>query len=195
MNNILKFLTVIVVVVLCYMLYTTTSRSFNNENLKNLESIKSDEVDFDDDQPTTTQDTPQKELVIKNIIADTNSIVQDETLYKGDTIQSKKALNTKTAQVVGVQKTQEEPKEDTKLESSPKGSILVIAGNYIQEKNAIELQKKLKKSGFENSEVAVFDFSEFHTVISGRYQNQQDAKARVTALKSKGFDAYTHVKK
>jgi cell division septation protein DedD len=89
------------------------------------------------------------------------------------------------------------PVEPQKQESKPSssGQIFVVAGNYLLESNADVMVKKLKKNGFNSAEKVVFDASEFHTVIAGRFNNTESAKATVSRLKAKGIEAYTRVKK
>ncbi len=83
----------------------------------------------------------------------------------------------------------------TAAESGGSGGYIVVAGNYLVEANANVMLQKLKKAGFTGAETVVFDLSEFHTVIAGRYEKQETAVKTINNLKSKGIDAYLHRKK
>ncbi len=77
-------------------------------------------------------------------------------------------------------------KEKSIVKSS---NYVVIAGNYLVEGNADAMIKRLKKAGFK-AEKVVFNLSEFHTVIVGRYNDNAAAAKTAFNLKEKGFDVY-----
>ncbi len=200
MNNLLKILAVLVIAVLCYMILATTSRSLKKENEKNVEKITTVSKDPEFDEPEFDEaPTQENENIIEKTISDTSKKLPitsiKEIIRKTDTIKKVSSTDSKNSALVNVKNNEKKEEISEVAKSKETGSILVIAGNYIQESNAKVLKKKLEASGFTNSEVVVFDFSEFYTVISGRYNNQADAKARISALKAKGYDAYTHIKK
>jgi cell division septation protein DedD len=94
-----------------------------------------------------------------------------------------------------VKKTTTAPTSSTAAVSGGSGGYIVVAGNYLVEGNANTMLQKLKKAGFSNAEKVVFDVSEFHTVIAGRYPSEEAAVKTINNLKSKGIDAYLHRKK
>ncbi len=82
-----------------------------------------------------------------------------------------------------------------KTNSSPNGRHLVLAGNYLMEDNALRQVKKLKKKGYSNAEIVVFDYSQYHTVLVSRNSDLSSANNTVQKLKSnEGIDAYVHTK-
>nr|HRD08860.1 SPOR domain-containing protein [Saprospiraceae bacterium] len=87
------------------------------------------------------------------------------------------------------------PTSSSAAVSGGSGGYIVVAGNYLVEQNANAMLQKLKKAGFSNAEKVVFDVSEFHTVIAGRYPSEEAAVKTINNLKSKGIDAYLHRKK
>lgn len=74
---------------------------------------------------------------------------------------------------------------------SAQGRFMVIAGNYLLESNADAMVSKLRDQGFGNARKAVFDLSQYYTVVAGRFNARNDANRLVSDLKSKGIDAYT----
>ena len=113
-----------------------------------------------------------------------------------------KAPAIKQAPADEIKKTEKMPipvKKGTGASASPEsggsGGYIVVAGNYLVASNADVMLQKLKKAGFTGAETVVFDLSEFHTVIAGRYEKQETAVKTINNLKSKGIDAYLHRKK
>ncbi len=74
------------------------------------------------------------------------------------------------------------------------GSYFVVAGSYIVESNAKKMKTKLSKLGY-NSEVVVFDLSQYYTVLAGRFGTRSKASQAVRNLKSNGIDCYVQKKK
>jgi cell division septation protein DedD len=79
--------------------------------------------------------------------------------------------------------------EIKKTSAVKSGNYVVIAGNYLVESNADAMIKRLKKAGF-TADKAIFNLSEFHTVIVGRYKDNAAAAKTAFILKEKGFDVY-----
>ncbi len=79
--------------------------------------------------------------------------------------------------------------------SSSSGQYLVIAGSYIINSNAENMVLKLKKMGYANAEIVVFDQSQYYTVVSNRSTSYDGALTESSQLKSKGIDSYVHKKK
>ena len=70
------------------------------------------------------------------------------------------------------------------------GDYMVIAGNYLVKSNADIMTQKLKDLGYSGAEIAVFDNSQYHTVIAGRYNSYQSASEVANAVKRQGIDCY-----
>gem|GEM_PF-698188 len=88
------------------------------------------------------------------------------------------------------------PKTTAPSTPSTTGDYMVIVGNFVVPTNAEKLMRKLRGMGYDGAEVVVFDFSEYHTVIAGRYSSRSQAEKVRNALRRKGFrDAYVHKKK
>ncbi len=74
---------------------------------------------------------------------------------------------------------------------------LVVAGSYLSEVNAKILLKKLKNSGYNDAEIVVFDFSQYHTVCAGRFASSREAHALKRKLINQENvpEAYVHTKR
>jgi len=78
--------------------------------------------------------------------------------------------------------------------SSYSGKYMLLAGSYLIEDNAQAMVKKLKKLGYDNAEMVIFDMSQYHSVCAGRYSSLSAAQQESGALKRKGIDNYVHRK-
>ncbi len=74
------------------------------------------------------------------------------------------------------------------------GSYFVVAGSYIVESNANKMKNKLANLGY-NSEVVVFDLSQYYTVLAGRFGTRSEASQVVSRLRARGIDSYVQRKK
>ena len=72
------------------------------------------------------------------------------------------------------------------------GKYMVIAGSFLIKDNAIDMQKRLSKLGYDNSELVVFDLSQYHSVVSSRYSTYEAALKVSNELKRSGVDCYVH---
>jgi len=78
---------------------------------------------------------------------------------------------------------------------SSSGRYMVITGSYLVRSNAETMVNKLSKSGYSNSEIVVFDNSQYNSVVAGRYSDYASAIDISNQLKRSGIDAYVHKRK
>lgn len=79
--------------------------------------------------------------------------------------------------------------------SSYGGSYMVVAGSYLVRSNAESMVTKLANLGYNNSEVVVFQNSQYNSVIAGRYEDYNSAVDVVNQLKRRDIQAYAHRRK
>lgn len=79
--------------------------------------------------------------------------------------------------------------------SSSANPYLIVAGNYLLEDNADQMVKELKRKGYQGADKVVFDLSQYHSVIAGRYSSRSSASAASGELKRAGVDNYVIKKK
>lgn len=155
-----------------------------------------------------------------NSCQDNDQLSRDNTLISNKAIESEPnpfpidsmeqsdidydALDNEVAEIENVKKSNTPSKNNSPLASdSPTQSIqsnlinsgdggkfLVISGSYLIADNAHHMVKKLHKLELSKAEVVVFDNSEYHTVIAGRYSDENIARNIVIQLKQKGIDSY-----
>jgi hypothetical protein len=58
--------------------------------------------------------------------------------------------------------------------------------------NALDMKNRLSKLGYENSELVVFDLSQYHSVVASRYSTYEAALKISNELKRSGVDCYVH---
>jgi len=121
------------------------------------------------------------------------SIVEDEKDLDYSSYDPKKDVAPEEKKEVKKEVVKPKQKPATKPKPTPastsSGRYLVIVGSYIHPDNADKRKAKLKKLGY-SSEVVVFDLSQYHTVLAGRYSNFDTAQGVVNKLSGKGIDAY-----
>ncbi len=80
--------------------------------------------------------------------------------------------------------------------SSSTGKYFVVTGSFLEEANANEMVKQLKKAGYKNAEVAVFDLSQYYTVFARRYNTHNSASDLAESISQKlGIETYVHEKR
>lgn len=82
----------------------------------------------------------------------------------------------------------------TPYNTSRSGKYMVLAGSYLIEGNAKVMMNKLEKLGYDNTEMVVFDMSQYHSVCAARLGNYNDAMQLSKELKRRGIDNYVHTK-
>jgi len=74
------------------------------------------------------------------------------------------------------------------------GDYMVIAGNYLVESNARSMTRKLSNLGYPDSQIGIFDRSQYHTVIASRHDSYSAALKVSNAIKRKGVECYVKKK-
>ena len=177
MSRILKIILSITGLVLFYLWLSSTFQSCKNKNQEtdNIELVNDalddgeelldniDEEDFEDDEIDYSENTDDNEFVE----------FEDETFDEEDVSSSTTTSNTTSSSY-----------------SDTRGQYLLISGNYLVDTNAEKMQSKLKNMGYSNAEIAVFNGSNYQTVIANRYHDYSEALEAASTLKQKGIDCY-----
>lgn len=79
--------------------------------------------------------------------------------------------------------------------TSSNAKYMVVAGNFLVKENAATMVSKLMDMGYNTAEWAVFDYSQYHTVIVARTNDYNGAQTISSDLKSNGIDNYVHTRK
>ena len=140
-----------------------------NSDSENAEELfEGDEIDY---STSSVEDEPIQE-----------EIVEDETGETNETVDFSSPAPVKPTRPAS-----------TSTSTSYSGSsapYMIIAGNYLLKSNAEIMTTKLKDLGHSNAHVAIFDQSQYHTVIASRFNNYESAANSANALKRQGVDCY-----
>lgn len=190
MGKLFKIIVWIVVLTVIYIWFSTVIKSCNHRSSSSAlddisnsveeiaEDIESNIPDIDGDtfEPEGSLDESDNTIEEQEIdystedeLADLESALQDDII-------------------------EETPPPERYTRSTSLGQYMIIAGNYLVESNANEMNSKLRNLGYNSAEVAIFDQSQYHTVIAARYNNYSDAVVASSNLKEKGIDCYVKKK-
>lgn len=197
MGRFLKIAVYIAVLFLGYLWIATVAKSCNktatanNDDTELVDDIASEDEFADDFFEDETEESDESLDEMGG-----GSTTEDES----DLMDSSPIDYTEVDEIIEenrpVKQTHSAPVEHTttKSTSSSAGKYLLLAGSYLIEDNASTMVKKLKKIGYNNAEVVVFDMSQYHSVCAGRYGNMSSAKQESSSLKRKGVDNYVHTR-
>lgn len=195
MGRFLKIGVYVAVLFLAYLWIATVAKSCNkkttadsNDNTEMVDDVA--DVDTDEFEDDLFEDEEGSDL---DITATTdgmgggNEIVEDDSnaidyTEVDEIIEKSNKIKTSTTST------------SNNTSTSYSGKYMLLAGSYLIEDNAQIMVNKLKKLGYKNSEMVVFNMSQYHSVCAGRYTSLSSAQQESSALKRKGIDNYVHTK-
>lgn len=86
------------------------------------------------------------------------------------------------------------PKGGTPTSYNNSGAFMVVAGSFSMRHNAETQVKKLKKIGYDNARVEIFNGGALATVLVDRFDDYDRAKRLANELKGKGVDSFVKEK-
>ncbi|MEO1626684.1 MAG: SPOR domain-containing protein, partial [Bacteroidota bacterium] len=115
---------------------------------------------------------------------------EDADSRRGDTIDPENDADDGGRETVNGRNSGREDDVASRMDSRAGSSwnYLVIVGSYNQERWAKAEEARLRKEGFSNMEVVVFDLSQYYTLIAGRYGSLRDARQMENKLKAAGLN-------
>ena len=194
MARLLKILAYAVILFLLYLVITGFLKSCNNKSkvaaasVENTLESENGEEFFEDEEFEGGE---------SNLFADNIENIENIDYDKIDEAIEKRT-SKKTEEIppaVEPAVTKAPAKQYITSNGSDDGDYLVIAGNYIINSNAENMVLKLKKSGYNDAEIVIFDMSQYHSVVANRYEDYNSAYNLVKQLEAKGIDSYVHRKK
>ena len=197
MGRFLKIAVYIAVLFLGYLWIATVAKSCNKTTTANSDDTELvDDIAMDDEfaddffEDETEQSDESLDEMGGGITTEDNSDLMDSSPMDYTEVDEIIEENKPTKQ------THSAPIKQTtsKSTSAASGKYLLLAGSYLIEDNASTMVRKLKKMGYNNAEVVVFDMSQYHSVCAGRYGNMSSAKQESSSLKRKGVDNYVHTR-
>lgn len=148
-----------------------------------------DEVDdfFEDDKESDNEDFKSDDFDEKDVdyeALDAEEDYQDEDIYEDEGFAAPAKVEKPTAAAPTPKPTK----------STSTGNYFVITGSYLVESNARVMRDKLAKMGYD-SEVVIFDGSQYHAAIAGRFASHEDAREVSRKLTGKGIDNFIQKQK
>lgn len=83
----------------------------------------------------------------------------------------------------------------TKPAASGNKPFMIVAGSFLDKRNAEVMKKRLIDLNFNRAEIVNFDYSQYHTVLAGRYNTESEARELAGRLKNRGIDCYVQRQK
>ena len=204
MGRFLKIGVYVAVLFLAYLWIATVAKSCNKqatsdaydntEMVDDIADVESDEFEddlFEDEDESDIDETATTDGMgggNDDYIDDSESTGIDYTEI--DEIIEKNNNKTESEPVT----TSKPSTRSTTTSTSYSGKYMLLAGSYLIEDNAQAMIKKLKKLGYDNAEMVIFDMSQYHSVCAGRYSSLSAAQQESGSLKRKGIDNYVHTK-
>ena len=195
MGRSLKIVVYVAVLFLAYLWIATVAKSCNKQDtadsnnntemVDDMTDVESDE--FEDDLFEDEEGSDLDETATTDGMGGGTYQEEDD----GDTIDY-----TEVDAIINKTTTTKSPVTSTKsnTKSTYSGKYMLLAGSYLIEDNAQIMIKKLKKLGYANAEMVIFDMSQYHSVCAGRYSSLSSAQQESGALRRKGIDNYVHTK-
>jgi cell division septation protein DedD len=90
-------------------------------------------------------------------------------------------------------KTKPDNKADNKYENGEKDAYYVISGSFLMETRAIAQVDKLKKAGYDDTQIVRFGGSPFFSVSLGKFPSRNDAEVLKHKLDKEHIDAFVRV--
>lgn len=184
----LDFLTIAIVTVcivaLGYLVYKTIGLMGSDTPKEQTEAVTNDpgkeEVATFDDEGELISDEETESGESNDYDLD------DEQLNEENTLNEDNFENPED----GAELTAEEPEEEVvptpaEFTGTSTGAYLVLAGSYRVKSNAENQVRKLKRLGYDDAEVTIFNRGAYATVLVDRFESQTEARELANELKDK----------
>ena len=199
MSRLLKILIYAVVLFFLFLWINTIVKSCGSDNGTNAPSTTTSNTDdtteeiYDEDD--FFEDESADELTDDPSVMTTES--EDKIEYTEIDIVVKEKLNQQESKpakpITTTTKTKPTKSNNTRISKvNSNGKYMVIAGSFLIKDNALDMKNRLSKLGYENSELVVFDLSQYHSVVASRYSTYEAALKISNELKRSGVDCYVH---
>lgn len=88
----------------------------------------------------------------------------------------------------------DQPETEIRAGSSG-GAYMVLAGSFKEKANAEAMVTRLRKAGFDNASVEIFDRGAFAVALVDRFDSYKEANTLVKSLEKKGIEATVYKKR
>jgi len=187
MSKILKITLSIIGLLLFYLWICSTFQSCQNKKTNTDDiALVNDTLDDDEELLESLDEESFEDDEID--YSDEDSEISDNEFVEFDDSESNSTSSSSNSTTASTNSSR------TNYSSNSRGQYLVISGNYLVDTNAEKMKSKLKNMGFTNAEIAVFNGSNYQTVIANRYSDYSEAVEAASTLKQKGIDSYVKKK-
>lgn len=198
MNRLLKILLYAVVLFFLFLWISTLFKSCGSEStdtetkVEQIAEESSNSDDFFEEGGSSNTDVAEETTP-----TETGNNVDyselDEVVEKNTTPPSEIISDSAPAKVQKPKPSAPARSTNTQVNSgNSKGRYMVIAGSYLVKDNANRMKRRLKDLGYNQSDIVVFDLSQYHSVIAARYSSYDKALRTSNELKRRGVDCYVH---
>lgn len=208
MQRVLRIVLIITFMLLLILWFSTIFNTCNKKNNEELTSEQMDEVlgdstdvfselgdEFFEDDQGVLKETESSENVTNleggddvfgesssESVSDPYSDPEEFTDYTGSESSSETVSNSTNSG------------NTTVTTANDNAAYLIVAGSFLVKDNADRLKNKLVKMGY-TAEVKSFDYSQYYSVIAGRYNSRSSANNIAAELKSRGIDCLVQKRK
>jgi len=148
--------------------------------------FQADEDSGDDGYIISNEDDTADELVDEEMGENAKEAPKDIEEEEDDFVE-KSPVSKKVVKSISRKAIQE-----TSYTSDSSIGYYVITGSFSDEANADNMVSNLKEMGYKDAQKIVFDFSQYYSVISGKYDTESSARSKSLELKNKNMNAYVH---
>tara|TARA_B110000046_G_scaffold100012_1_gene107493 strand:+ start:5080 stop:5691 length:612 start_codon:yes stop_codon:yes gene_type:complete len=199
MSRLLKILIYAVVLFFLFLWLSTIVKSCGSDNETNAPSTTTsntddtaeeiyDEDDFFEDESAEEVTDDPSEMTTES--EDKIEYTEIDTVVKEKLNQQESKPAKPMTTTTQTKPTKSNNTRVSKVNSN--GKYMVIAGSFLIKDNALDMKNRLSKLGYENSELVVFDLSQYHSVVASRYSTYEAALKISNELKRSGVDCYVH---
>jgi len=185
----------------CSMMMKACDSSTTAQKMSNMDSkldtqeevvFKADEDSGDDEYIISDESDKEdryaegEEVNLKEAPGDYYDKKDEDDFREKSPVAVKKDVKNTTTKI-----SREAIKETTYSDESSVG-YFVITGSFSDEINADRMVEQLKEMGYGDAEKIVFDFSQYYSVVSGKYDTESSARSKSLELKNRNINAYVH---
>ena len=159
--------------------------------------VADDEKDMPDEEDILKDKKEALEAAAKDMAKDAKTAVRDKTEAVASTMKAaadnvKKKVKKAKSDLSDTRSKGPAERTGSNDIGAEIGDFLLVTGSFSNELNANSHVKRLQKMGYKSASKVVFDFSQYFTVVAGKYKSESAARSKELELERKGVDAYVH---
>jgi len=196
MERVLKILLISIITFLLALWVITAADACKNKKARQSAAIEQDSVGetidpFDIDEDIFGSDAPLESAGSdarasgSEFDSDLTNYVGTEEVFVEEKPVAKKEEKKRPQQAIA----SEQPAASSNM------PYMIVAGSFIDKRNAEIMKKRLLDLNFSRAEIVNFDYSQYHSVLAGRYRTEAEARELAGRLKNRGIDCYVQRQK